>query len=257
MFHPSTVRVPIPEGGELVGSVRLCDTPEDSPAILWVHGFGSHRGGEKALAVQEESVRRGWSFAAFDFRGHGDSTGTMAQLTASRLVEDLTLVCDALPRRLYLFGSSMGGFAACWFARRYPERVAGVILLAPALRFLQRRRAALTPEQLRDWQSNGTMEYAGRWLTAELGYGLIAETDDYAPETLAAGWRHPTLIFHGRADDTVPLADTIDFACAVPDRPIELVIYPTGDHRLTEHRDAIARRAGDWVARCQNDENRG
>src|SRR5258708_5906090 len=100
-------------GVELAGD--YLPAPNCDFAVMWVHGFGSHRGGEKAAAVCAECARRGWAFAAFDFRGHGASSGTMRELRASRLIEDLAAVRDFLAARghtrLGLVGSSMGGFA--------------------------------------------------------------------------------------------------------------------------------------------------
>jgi pimeloyl-ACP methyl ester carboxylesterase len=112
-------------------------------AVLYVHGFGSRRDGEKSEALAAACARRGWTFAAFDFRGHGSSDGAPRELTASRLLEDLSaihgfLVAHGHPH-LGLVGSSMGAFAAAWFAVRHPEAVVGCVLLAPAFRFLERR----------------------------------------------------------------------------------------------------------------------
>src|SRR5262245_44371192 len=66
--------------------------PRGPGALVYVHGFGSHRGGEKAAALAEACAVRGWTYAAFDFRGHGSSGGHIRDLTASRLLEDLSAV---------------------------------------------------------------------------------------------------------------------------------------------------------------------
>src|SRR5215212_6244659 len=106
--------IPLPEG-RLAGTY-LPGAARPDFAVVWVHGFGSHRGGEKAEAIRAECARRGWAFAAFDFRGHGESSGAMHELRASGLLEDLGVVRDFLAERghtrLGLVGSSMGGFAS-------------------------------------------------------------------------------------------------------------------------------------------------
>src|SRR4051812_28070683 len=83
-------------GGHLAGDWVDGTAPPADFAVLWVHGFGSHRGGEKAAAVRAECARRGWAFAAFDFRGHGASGGTMHDLRASRLLDDLETIRNFL-----------------------------------------------------------------------------------------------------------------------------------------------------------------
>src|SRR5688572_7186321 len=67
-----TATIPLPSNGHLAGTY-LPGTTHPDFAVVWVHGFGSHRGGEKAETVRAECARRGWTFAAFDFRGHGES----------------------------------------------------------------------------------------------------------------------------------------------------------------------------------------
>lgn len=235
--------------GELVGTVG-----DGGPfAVLWVHGFGSHRGGEKAEAVRAECGRRGWGFAAFDFRGHGDSPGAMADLTATRLLEDLDAVWSHLQgrgiTRLGLVGSSMGGFAAAWFARRHPERVAGCVFVAPAFQFLERRWTAVTDAERAEWRRTGRRPFKSEWVACELGYGLIAERERFTLLDLADGWHHPTLIFHGCGDDTVPIRDSLDFLRLVPPGDVEVRLIRDGDHRLTAYKDRIAAGVGELFAR--------
>src|SRR5437868_3976202 len=79
------VSVSVPGRGRLAGDYQAGRTAGGF-AVVWVHGFGSHRGGEKAAAVRAECGRRGWAFAAFDFHGHGASDGAMHELRASGLI---------------------------------------------------------------------------------------------------------------------------------------------------------------------------
>src|SRR5262249_19661437 len=113
------IRLPLPAGGELDGYLSFLGAPGPD-AVLYAHGFGSTRGGIKADALEAACVRRGWPFAAFDFRGHGRSGGSLLELRGSGLLDDLAAVADHLEgrgiRRLFPVGSSMGGWAASWFA---------------------------------------------------------------------------------------------------------------------------------------------
>jgi pimeloyl-ACP methyl ester carboxylesterase len=235
--------------GDLVGTV----VPGGAFTVLWVHGFGSYRGGEKAEAVRAECVRRGWGFAAFDFRGHGDSAGEMVELTASRLLEDLQAAAEHLRgcgvSRLGLVGSSMGGFAAAWFAKRHPESVAGCVFVAPAFHFLDRRWNSVTAEERAEWRRTGRRAFRNVWVSCELGYGLVAEREQFPLLDLADGWHLPTLIFHGCADDVVQIADSLDFLRLVPPGDVELRLLRDGDHRLTAYKDRIAAGVGELFAR--------
>jgi len=140
---------PLSAEGELDGYLSYQDDPGPD-AVLYVHGFGSTRGGIKAGALEAACARHGWPFAAFDFRGHGRSGGSLLDLRATGLLADLAAVADHLAtrgiRRLFPVGSSMGGWAASWFAlERGTETVPAVGLVAPAFRFMRRRWETLSP----------------------------------------------------------------------------------------------------------------
>lgn len=236
--------------GPLVGDY---DPAAGDFAVLWVHGFGSHRGGQKAAAVRTECHRRAWPFAAFDLQGHGESAGDLLGLTPARLLADLEAVAEFLRgqghSRLGLVGSSMGGFAAAWFAKRHPASVAGCVFLAPAFRFPQRRWDSLTGAERDEWRATGRRRIVSPWVDVEVGYGLVADRGRYTLPLLADGWATPTLLFHGCGDDTVPAADSLDFLRAVAESRVELRLFQAGDHRLTAYKDEIAAEAGRFFAR--------
>src|SRR6185437_12706019 len=100
--------------------------------------------------------------------GHGQSGGAMHDLRASGLLEDLAAVRDFLTSRgharLGLVGSSMGGFAAAWFAMAHPEAVVGCVLLAPAFGFLDRRWGRLTRDQFAEWRRTGRLRVKYEWV---------------------------------------------------------------------------------------------
>jgi pimeloyl-ACP methyl ester carboxylesterase len=246
----ANVTVPLAGNGRLSGTIELTGT---SGCVVYVHGFGSVRDGAKGKALQAACARRGFSYAAFDFRGHGDSSGVMRDLRASGLQSDLDAVRDCLTSRgvtrLFLVGSSMGGFASSWFALRHPESVPAVVLMAPAFTFLQRRWEGLSEEQRRLWRESGSIRFRNEWLDVELDYGLIEERSAFDPGVLAERWRTPALIFHGLRDESVRWQDTLELVEKTPFGGIELRLLGDGDHRLLAYRDEIAEEACRFFAR--------
>jgi alpha-beta hydrolase superfamily lysophospholipase len=244
--HHESVRIPLPDG-ELAGDVSFSQSKTDF-ALVWVHGFGSHRGGEKAQALRAACARRGWAFAAFDFRGHGQSSGTLTDLRASGLLDDLETVRVYLAQRgihrLGLVGSSMGGWAVCWYALRMERNVVpACVLLAPAFRFMQARWEQLTEEERTRWKETGRLAVRSDWVQGEIGYGLAEERELFPAGQLAARWDRPLLIFHGVRDAVVPYSHSLAFVelTAFPD--VELRMFKDGDHRLTSRKDEIAEEA--------------
>jgi pimeloyl-ACP methyl ester carboxylesterase len=249
MMEPIEIRLP---SGEIMRGGLQAGTASSDCALIYVHGFGSHRGGEKAAALASACARREWTFAAADFRGHGNSDGTTRELTAAHLLEDLSALHAFLAKRGYLrlalVGSSMGGFASAWFAVRNPDAVLACVLLAPAFRFLHRRWEELTEAQRADWARTGVRRVRNEWLDIEIGYGLVEERDAFDPAELARNWRAPLLIYHGLADDVVPVEESLAFINATPYDDVELRLVKDGDHRLTKHKDAIAEASCQFIA---------
>jgi len=255
MRNSECILITLTNGDKLVGEYLTGEGSTPDFTVLWVHGFGSWRGGEKAIAVREECRRRGWAFAAFDFRGHGRSGGTMHELRASRLLEELAAIRDFLASRGHtrygLVGSSMGGFVSSWFAKNNPAAI-GLVLLAPAFRFLERRFESLTAEQLAEWKRTDRIRVKNDWVDTELAYGLIEERDRFRAADLMRGWSTPTLIFHGLADDVIPDAESVSFLRTVEYPHVELRLLKDGDHRLTAYKDEIATGVGTFFeARLQ------
>src|SRR5262249_30277986 len=150
-------------------------------AAVYVHGFGSVRGGAKAAALEAACARRGWTFAAFDFRGHGASGGSMLDLRGSALQHDLEAVRAYLATRgvrsLFLVGSSMGAWEAAWFAVRRHEAVSACVALAPAFDFLVGRWARLSDAERELWRHTRRLPVHTEFVDVEVGYGLMEEAD--------------------------------------------------------------------------------
>jgi len=213
-----------------------CENPET--VIVYVHGFASHQRGEKALYFGERFVARGDAYLTFDLRGHGASSGTMQELTISRAIEDLEVVLGwarARFARCIVIGSSLGGQISAWTAARHPEMIAANVLIAPAFGFYQNRQRDLGRGGLAQLRSEGTITIRNQWVAVTIGRGLVEDAARYSIDDLLASYHTPTLVFHGTEDPSVALEGSLDFVRRSAARPLELVIYGGGDHRLTAH----------------------
>ena len=253
MTHPfEPVEIPLPDGSILRG---ICSSREngsrEQAAVIFAHGLGSTRGGEKAHALQAECGRRGWMFAAFDFRGHGQSGGNMLDVSASRLLEDIEAITRAVASRaaipLFVFGSSMGGWASGWLGAGNPGLVSAFAFAAPAFRLLEWKK--LRTSERDQWARTGRYRIHNEHIDMELGPGLLLEAKRYPLDKLLKHFRLPALIFHGMKDDLVPYTESIDFAARCASWDVELRLFRDGDHRLNLHKAEMARAACDFFAR--------
>lgn len=230
---------------------RMDAVPPPRATAVFLHGFMSDQSGEKAVRFREELSSRNVEYITFDFRGHGSSSGSMRELTGTRLLEDLELIIGRLCRSdlpLALIGSSMGGWVASWYAALHPERVAACVLIAPAFRFDDLLCRDAGSERLARWEAAGSIAFENQYGGAELGYDLVRDFARYRVDDLKRMLRAPTLILHGVRDEAVDYRDSIDFVTSAAHHDIELVLLKDGDHRLTSQKDLLAHRAAMFLS---------
>lgn len=100
-----------------------------------LHGAGPATTYQKYLPIADELVRQGIGVVLFDFSGHGQSRGKLAELSLSRRAEQAKQVINKLiPQSspLYLAGFSMSGQTACDLLPIYRERIRALLLGCPA-----------------------------------------------------------------------------------------------------------------------------
>ncbi|MFE2046476.1 alpha/beta fold hydrolase [Streptomyces sp. NPDC059477] len=109
-------------------------TPEPPTAVL-LHGAGSGSK-ERLRPLLAEFAGRGCGALAFDFSGHGGSSGELRELSLRRRFAQAVDVIDArVPAGspLILVGFSMSGQTVADLAGHYGDRVAALALCAPAV----------------------------------------------------------------------------------------------------------------------------
>jgi pimeloyl-ACP methyl ester carboxylesterase len=103
-----------------------CEVLGDGPPVVLLHPFpASHRlwlPAAQALASRYRVILP-------DLRGHGDSEGGEGPATMKKHAADLALILDhAEVGRAPLVGVSIGGYVIFEFWRRYPGRIAALVL---------------------------------------------------------------------------------------------------------------------------------
>ena len=105
------------EGEKISGMLHL---PEDAnpPCVIASHGLLSSKESEKFVALGERLSREGMALLRFDFRGCGESDGSIEDDTVSRRIADLGAAiafmrsCPGLGKRIGLLGSSLGSYVS-------------------------------------------------------------------------------------------------------------------------------------------------
>ena len=214
----------------------------NGPRWLYAHGFASGPGSSKGVALARHYAERGVELRRLDLR-----VPTFETLRISAILDTMSQAIGGPQDRAVVFGSSLGGLAGARLAARDP-RVCALVLLAPGFRVATQLARRLGEAQMRAWRDTGwltTHDYA-RDAPSRVHYGFYDEAahldaeDDGMPDV-----RVPTLVIHGRRDDTCDIAVTR--AWAEGRRHVRLVEVDDG-HELTASLPVIRAEADRFLA---------
>lgn len=210
------------------------------PTVVWLGGFRSDMTGTKAQALADQAVATGRAFLRFDYSGHGESGGDFTDGTIGSWRADALAMIDRLTAGdLILVGSSMGGWLACLCALARPDRVKGLVLVAPAADFPQ---ALMVPEMTAG--DRAALDRDGVWMRpSEYGdpYPIARRfLEESAAWNLLPGpvaIDLPVRILQGGADPDVPWRHALALAEALSARDLVFSLVRDGDHRLSRPQD--------------------
>jgi alpha-beta hydrolase superfamily lysophospholipase len=112
---------------------------EPQTVLVLVHGLAEHSGRYNNLA--DDMASHGFAIYAMDLRGHGRSAGKRCYVKHfSDYVDDLDIFIDLVQSRhpaskIFLLGHSLGGTIATLYAASHQEKLDGMMLSAPTLKF--------------------------------------------------------------------------------------------------------------------------
>jgi pimeloyl-ACP methyl ester carboxylesterase len=208
------------------------------PCVIWLGGFRSDMDGTKAVALDTWAALRGQGYLRFDYSGHGRSEGAFLDGTISGWRDDALAVLDGLSQGpVVLVGSSMGGWIALLLTRARLERVAGLVLVAPAADFTEELMWAQMPADARR-----VLLETGRWQTpsADEGFIITRTLIEDGRKHLMLGQKHafpfPVRILQGMMDADVPWRQALRLA-EVIEGDVRLTLVKNGDHRLSTAAD--------------------
>jgi pimeloyl-ACP methyl ester carboxylesterase len=198
-----------------VGGRRLhlvCIGQGEPTVVFEPSGFGGAGSGSRARAEIARSNR----VCSYDRMGMGWSDPGPDVISAGVLSDDLEHLLDRAGLRppYVLVASSVGGLTAELFARRHPDRVAGLV-------FLDAAYSGVLDRFIHEWSPLRTMEACATKVAARLGVlrlidplGLRRQPPDLAAANIAALYR------------VQPMATFCGMVRALPETARELTAAP-------------------------------
>jgi len=238
-LSPPAERVTIPyQGTALAALLRRPDSIAPPPVVIMAPGLDSVK--EELQATAEYLLQRGLAVLAVDGPGQGEAEFELPiepayERVTSAVVDYLEKRDDIDAGRVGMYGVSLGGYYAARSAA-YEARLLATIALSGPYRFdlewdtlppqtratFERRSGSASPEEARKNAAAITLAEAAPRIT------------------------RPLLVVHGRRDRLVPPHHAEQLAAHAPGA--QLVMYPEGNHGITDQPFASRSMMADWLA---------
>jgi pimeloyl-ACP methyl ester carboxylesterase len=219
---------------------KICGVLEEgadnnSPVVLFCHGFHSTKDNSTNVKLQELLKEQNIASFRFDFFGHGESEGKFEDITISEAVDDALCAIDFLKELGYskigIIGSSFGGITALLAAAKSKE-IIFLGLKCPATNFLEIELMHRSKENLEKWKKRGYSYYTNNeGESYRLKYKFFKDLKKNNGFTVADKIKIPTLIVHGDVDETVPIRQSQHIYKLIPNCKLEII--PGADHRFS------------------------
>lgn len=250
------------------------------PTLLLIHGYPLN---SSMWESQIEDLSDTARVLAPDLRGYGLSEATPPPYSMEMMADDCMGLLDSLGihEPILVCGLSMGGYIAFEFYRRFPEWVAGLILVATRAGADDEKGRAGRDEMIAKVRERGIEPVATAMLPKllapesyernELLVSFVREMVESStidgvvgaleamktrPDStpLLPQIKAPVLIIHGEADQIIPVSEAEAMRDAIPGA--ELVVLPGAGHLPNlEQADAFNEAVWDFLQRLQNEDS--
>ena len=212
------------------------------PTVVFMHGTLSDKNGTKSLFLEQYCEKRDISYIAFDFTGHGESSGEYTDGTIGIWFKDaLDIIDRVVVGDVILVGSSLGGWISLLTAQALPERVKAVIGLAAAADFTKDVWASFSVEQKQEVLDKGVLYIPNGW----------TEQGDPWTKRLFSDAEHfyvlngegslnidcPVVLIHGKKDDCVSLKKSFEIMDCLKTDNCKVIVLKNSGHRLADECD--------------------
>ena len=234
------------------GVIRHQSRGHGSEAVVLLHGFNGQLGDWNAVWDRLDGCGH---TVRLDLPGFGGSVWNTDDYTLPQQAQRFAAFLDALGiDRVTLVGTSMGGSLAAWFAAAHPQRVNGVLLLAPSgypdsLHYRRLFGLLVKP---------GPANQVAGWIARNRLYAkLFPESRALQATSVTASYGHPwaralqdvsapTLLIWSRGDTSFHAAESV--AARIKNSRLQPVAANAG-HLLPSTRPALVAAAACHMAR--------
>ncbi|UCG04538.1 MAG: alpha/beta fold hydrolase [Candidatus Heimdallarchaeota archaeon] len=217
--------------------------------IVYLYGFASGPQSNKAQFFKRKFAFSNVPFDIFDYIPDKESFTSMRLSILTNNLHEYIEMEHSGEKELILFGSSFGCLVSAWYTYLHPDKIKKMIFMAPALGFSARRIVKLFEIPLNLWKNRGNVPVFHYRYNQEipLAYSFYNDLLSNPPPEISKMRIHvPTLIFHGKFDDVVPLSWSQQFIEINPEASLHIL---NGDHQLLNQKEDMWKIVKDFLNR--------
>ena len=230
------------QGQKIFGVLHRPNSEQDVPCVVIMHGFASSKHGTNRAHVimSEKLAEQNIASLRFDFRGSGDSEGSLSDISLEDMVSDAVVALEHASnlegidsQKIAVFGSSLGGAIAMLSCARF-QNAAALALWAPVAsgELWYRDFIAQYPEKLTEDPKEVLSHYRGIKLNPQFQQQFGRMMAAQLLENLDV----PLLHMQGEKDQVVSLLHQKVYKMHSEGKhsPSRFISYPDTDHHLGE-----------------------
>ena len=218
----------------IYGVAYVPETGGRFPLVIFSHELGNdHTSGER---YAERLAQAGYAAYVFDFCGGtvggNKSDGSNKEMSILTEASDLEAVLEASgswdfvdPDKIFLLGGSMGGLVTTVVGSTHQEKIAGMILMYPALSAKDDSGAGRYRSEA---EVPDDVSLFGGWIHVGKNYITDLWTVDF--DQLLSSYQGHMLLLHGDKDSTVPISYSEAAREIIPD--CEFYVIKDGGHEF-------------------------
>ena len=243
------------DGLNLVGELTTPDKPDSFDLVILMYGFGGPVTPPNANTLLPDLAKMlgeaGLATLLFDFAGHNGSEGQIEDMTVLNGIADANAALQyvlhevAGVKRIFLLGHSQGGVIASMLAGYYPDKIAKLVLLAPAATLVDDAKIGecqgnrYDPDQMPE-----QLEFPGGWKLNSFYFRTARFLNIYE---VARNFEGPVLALHGSDDQIVNNYASRHYQAIY--KHCERHLIEGSDHGLHINRQEVFDRVGNFLAK--------
>ncbi len=196
-------------------AVLLEEGPGGAPSAFVMHGLSGNKESPHIQTFAEAFLQNGFTVVRFDTRNtYGESEGNPEDETITEDFADLEDVISWASGQpwyrepFWLAGHSLGGICTALYAKKYPEKVAGLAPISTVVSWqLSAETKGYAPERLTEWKRAGVRiepSATRLGLMKRLKWSFVEDRMKYDLSPEVKKLTMPVLLIVGELDDGTP-----------------------------------------------------